>query len=280
MIAVLFKISLALFVAGNLLEMGLRLNPRQALKGLLNFHFVAHTLFWGFVVGPALAYVITLVVPLENHYAIGLILLGMAPGAPFLPMFIDKVKGDLGYTAAFMLIVSVATVIFMPFAVPLMIKGLTVSAWTIAKPLIIIILFPLAIGMLIFQFHETLAKKIQAVVKKIVLLITILVCILGILIYWRGIMNVAGSYAVASQGILFLILTTFPYWFGFGLRHEQKIVMSIGMATRNMGAALAPLLSIAEIDQRSIIMVVLVLPIMVLFGWLSIKWFGHSVSTG
>lgn len=280
MIAVLFKISLALFVAGNLLEMGLRLNPRQALKGLLNFHFVAHTLFWGFVVGPALAYVITLVVPLENHYAIGLILLGMAPGAPFLPMFIDKVKGDLGYTAAFMLIVSVGTVIFMPFAVPLMIKGLTVSAWTIAKPLIIIILFPLAIGMLIFQFHETLAKKIQAVVKKIVLLITILVCILGILIYWRGIMNVAGSYAVASQGILFLILTTFPYWFGFGLRHEQKIVMSIGMATRNMGAALAPLLSIAEIDQRSIIMVVLVLPIMVLFGWLSIKWFGHSVSTG
>lgn len=280
MIAVLFKISLAIFVAGNLLEMGLRLNPRQALKGLMNFYFVTHTLFWGFVVGPALAYVITLVVPLENHYAIGLILLGMAPGAPFMPMFIDKVKGDLGYTAAFMLIVSVGTVIFMPFAVPLMIKGLTVSAWTIAKPLIIIILFPLAIGMLIFQFHETLAKKIQAVVKKIVLLITILVCILGILIYWRGIMNVAGSYAVASQGILFLILTIFPYWFGLGLKHEQKIVMSIGMATRNMGAALAPLLSIAEVDQRSIIMVVLVLPIMVLFGWLSIKWFGHSVSTG
>lgn len=277
MIAVLFKISLALFVAGNLLEMGLRLNPRQALKGLMNFHFVAHTLFWGFVVGPALAYAITLVVPLEDHYAIGLMLLGMAPGAPFLPMFIDKVKGDLGYTAAFMLIVSVGTVIFMPFAVPLMIKGLTVSAWTIARPLIIIILFPLAIGMLILHFHETLAEKIQSVVKKIVMLITIVVCVLGILIYWRGIISVAGSYAVATQMILFLILTTFPYWFGFGLKHEQKIVMSIGMATRNMGAALAPLLSIAEIDQRSIIMVVLVLPIMVLFGWLSIKWFGHSV---
>ena len=275
MITVLFKISLAIFIAGNLLEMGLKLNPQQALLGLKNIHFVAHTLFWGFVVGPALAYAITLVIPLEHPYAIGLILLGMTPGAPFLPMFIDKVKGDLGYTAAFMLIVSVGTVIFMPFAVPLMIKGLTVTTWAIAKPLVIIILIPLSMGMLILHFFETLAVKIQKVVKNIVFVITFVVCVLGILIYWKGIISVAGSYALAAQIILFLILTTFTYWFGFGLKHEQKMVMSIGMSTRNMGAALAPLLSIEEIDQRSVIMVVLVMPIMVLFGWLSIKWFGH-----
>jgi len=275
MITVLFKISLAVFIAGNLLEMGLKLNPKQALLGLKNLHFVAHTLFWGFVVGPALAYAITLIIPLKHPYAIGLILLGMTPGAPFLPMFIDKVKGDLGYTAAFMLIVSVGTVIFMPFAVPLMIKGLTVTTWAIAKPLVIIILIPLSMGMLILHFFETLAVKIQKVVKNIVFVITFVVCVLGILIYWKGIISVAGSYALAAQIILFLILTTFTYWFGFGLKHEQKMVMSIGMSTRNMGAALAPLLSIEEIDQRSVIMVVLVMPIMVLFGWLSIKWFGH-----
>jgi len=275
MITVLFKISLAIFIAGNLLEMGLKLNPQQALLGLKNIHFVAHTLFWGFVVGPALAYAITLIIPLKHPYAIGLILLGMTPGAPFLPMFIDKVKGDLGYTAAFMLIVSVGTVIFMPFAVPLMIKGLTVTTWAIAKPLVIIILIPLSMGMLILHFFETLAVKIQKVVKNIVFVITFVVCVLGILIYWKGIISVAGSYALAAQIILFLILTTFTYWFGFGLKHEQKMVMSIGMSTRNMGAALAPLLSIEEIDQRSVIMVVLVMPIMVLFGWLSIKWFGH-----
>jgi BASS family bile acid:Na+ symporter len=50
------------------------------------------------------------------------------------------------------------------------------------------------------------------------------------------------------------------------LPHEQKIVLSAGMATRNIGAALAPLLSIAEMDQRAIIMVVLGFPVMVIFG--------------
>ncbi|MBK8752241.1 MAG: hypothetical protein IPL99_11620 [Candidatus Competibacteraceae bacterium] len=47
------------------------------------------------------------------------------------------------------------------------------------------------------------------------------------------------------------------------------------MSTRNLGAALAPLFSIAEIDQRAIIMVVLVLPMMVISALLATKWFGR-----
>jgi len=74
----LLKISLAIFIAGNLLEMGLRLNLRDALEGLRNVRFVAYTLLWGFILGPGLAYAITLIIPLEPPYALGLILFGMA----------------------------------------------------------------------------------------------------------------------------------------------------------------------------------------------------------
>lgn len=113
---ILLKISLVIFMAGNLLDMGLRLNPQEALRGFRNVRFVAYTLLWGFVLGPALAYAITQIIPLEYPYAAGFILLGMAPCAPFLPMIVEKAKGDLGYTAAFMLLTAVATVVFMPIA--------------------------------------------------------------------------------------------------------------------------------------------------------------------
>lgn len=275
MIETLFKISLAIFIAGNLLDMGLRLNPKQALRGLRNLHFVGYTLLWGFIVGPALAYIITLVIPLEYPYAIGLILLGLAPGVPFLPMIVSRVKGDLGYTAAFMLLVSVTTVIFMPIAVPLLVKGLTVSAWTIAKPLLMVMLVPLAIGMLILHFNKTLAVKIYSVVKKVTIVFTIIACTLCVVVYSNGLLELDLSWAAVALVIFFFILTTFPYWFGFGLGHEQKIVISIGLSTRNLGAALAPLLAVPQIDQRAIIMVGLGLPSMLLFGWLSIKWFGQ-----
>lgn len=277
-VLILLKISLVIFMAGNLLDMGLRLNPADAIRGLRNYRFVAHTLVWGFVIGPAVAYAITLIIPLAYPLAIGLILLGMAPSAPFVPAFVNKAKGDLGYTAAFMLLTAVGTIIFMPFAVPVMVKGLTVGPWAIAKPLIVVILIPLVIGMLILRYSATFAVKLQPVVKKITGLFTIATFILIIIVYGEGMLGIMGSLAITSQVIFFLILMPLTYWLGFGLKHAEKIVVSIGMSTRNLGAALAPLFSAAEIDQRAIIMVALGLPVMVLFAMLAVKLFGHPKS--
>ena len=69
-------------------------------------------------------------------------------------------------------------------------------------------------------------------------------------------------------------MTTGSYWLGFGLPTDRKIVLSAGMATRNLGAALAPLFAVPDFDQRATVMVVLGFPLMVLFALLSIRWFG------
>jgi BASS family bile acid:Na+ symporter len=279
LLTILLKISLVIFMAGNLLDMGLRLDPKDAVRGMRNVRFVAQTLVWGFVLGPALAYGITKLIPLDAPYAMGLILMGMTPCAPFLPMIVNKAKGDLGYTAAFMLLTAVGTVLFMPFAVPLMVKGLSVSAWTIANPLVVVILLPMAVGMLILRASRRTASGMQPFVKKATGLFTIATGILCVIVYGKGLLGTAGSFAVVSQLIFFAVVTTVPYWLGFGLQHEQKIVISAGMATRNLGAALAPLLALPEIDQRATIMVVLGLPLMVLFGMLAARWFGRPAST-
>jgi bile acid:Na+ symporter, BASS family len=276
----LLKIALVIFMAGNLLDMGLRLDPRDALRGLRNVRFVVYTLIWGFVIGPALAIAITRVLPLDHPYAIGLILMGMAPSAPFLPMIVSKANGDLGYTVAFMLLTAVGTVLFMPFAVPVMIEGLTVSAWAIAKPLLLIIFLPLAAGMAVLRLTRTGATTIQPIVKKLTGLATLATGVLCVVVYGKGLLGVPGTYALAAQLIFFFVLTAFSYWLGFGLPHEQKIVLSAGMATRNLGAALAPLFAIADIDQRAIVMVVLGLPVMVVFALLAAKWFGRGREAG
>ncbi len=44
---VLLEISLVIFMAGNLLDMGLRLKMSEALRGLRNVRFVAASLLWG-----------------------------------------------------------------------------------------------------------------------------------------------------------------------------------------------------------------------------------------
>jgi BASS family bile acid:Na+ symporter len=270
------KISLIFFMAGNLMDMGLKLNLDDAIRGMRNVKFVIYTLVWGFVIGPAVAYLITLVIPLDKPIALGLILMGMAPCAPFVPVFVTKAKGDLGYTAVYMFLVAVGTIIFMPLAVPFMTEGLSVSAWAIAKPLIIMILIPLLIGMMVRKYSVSAADKIQPIVKKITMVFTIIVFVTLIIIYYKGIINVMGSLAIASQLVFFGILTIFSYLLGFGLKYEEKIVLSIGNSTRNLGAAIAPLFAVAAVDGRAIIMVVLSLPVMIVFPILAIKLFGKN----
>lgn len=276
----LLKLALVVFLAGNLLDMGLRLNPQEALRGLRNVRFVAYTVIWGFVLVPALAVAIPLVIPLDPAYATGLVLLGMTPCAPFLPAMVARARGDMGFTAAFMFITAVGTVLFMPVAVPLLVNGLTVSTWAIAKPLVVLILLPLAVGMAVLQIWPAAAAKVQPVVKRITGLSAIATAVLCIVVYGKGLLGVAGQLAIFSQLVFFSIVAAGTYWCGVGLRHDQRIVLSTGMTTRNVGAAVAPLLSAPGIDPRATIMVVLGLPMMVLVAWLSAKWFGRRAAAG
>jgi bile acid:Na+ symporter, BASS family len=274
----LFKISLAIFMAGSLFEMGLKVSLPDALRGLRSIPFVVYTLVWSFVLVPALAYAITLVVPLESPYAIGLILLGMAPCAPFVPLLVEKAKGDLGFTAAFMLLASVGTVLCMPFTVPILAKGLTASAWAIAKPLLIVVLLPMAVGLVIRHKSDPLASKMLPFVKKAAGISGLIWGVLCLIIYGKSLLGVAGSFAVASELIFFGIVCIGTYKLGLGLQDEQKIVLSIGVTTRNLGACLTPLLSVPDMDERATLMIVLALPIMVIVTMLATKWFGRHAS--
>ncbi len=185
-------------MAGNLLDMGLRLNIKDALRGLENSRFVLLSLFWGFVFGPAVAYLIARIMPLDAPYALGLVLMGMTPCAPFLPMIAGKAKADLGYTAAFMLLTAVGTIAFMPLAIPFLAKGMSISAWAIAKPLIAIILLPLVVGMAILRVSPPAAGKLQPLVKKITLLFTVSTMVASLVNFGEDMLGVVGSFAVIS----------------------------------------------------------------------------------
>jgi BASS family bile acid:Na+ symporter len=202
--------------------------------------------------------------------------MGMTPCAPFLPKLTNKAKGDIGYTSAFMLLTSVLMVVYVPFAVPLMVKGLTVGVLEIARPLLVYVFLPLAAGVVFMQALPVLATKIQPWVRKITLIITIILIILNFIVYGKGLIGVAGSLAVASQLIFFFILAASAFWLSFGLKREQKIVLSLGMTTRNIGVAIAPLFVAVAIDEKATVMLLLGFILMIIFSLLAVNWFTHT----
>jgi BASS family bile acid:Na+ symporter len=63
---------------------------------------VAISLLVDWLLDPAFPWLLTRLLPIHPAYADGLLLIGLAPAAPFLPMMVRRAGGDLGYTAAFM----------------------------------------------------------------------------------------------------------------------------------------------------------------------------------
>jgi bile acid:Na+ symporter, BASS family len=253
----LLDVTLAVFMIGNMLDMGLRLDARQALRDLRDLRFLLASLLWGFVVLPALAWGLAHLLPLEPAYATGLVLLGMAPCAPFLPPMVDKARGDLGYTAAFMLLSVLAIVAYMPLAVPRLTSGLSADAWTIARPLLLLLLLPLALGLALQRRSAALAARLHPWVKKLTGIDTAVMLVLCVVVYGEGFVSLLGSYVIGAQLVFFAAATLLPYRLRFGLPQEQRVVLSLGLATRNLGAAFAPLFAVPGADQRSVVVVAL-----------------------
>ena len=209
-----------------------------------------------------------------------MILLGMAPCAPFLPMMVEKARGDLAYAAAFMLLASVVTVVYMPLAVPVLVKGFTADAWTIAKPLLLFLMVPLAIGIVIQRASESVTARLEPIVKKTTGINTILMLALCVVVYGKDFISAVGSYAFGTQILFFLVATAATYGLSFGLPQAQKSVLALGMSTRNLGAAFAPLFAVADIDQRAIVMVAIGVPMQTIASLLAAHWFARRASTG
>jgi BASS family bile acid:Na+ symporter len=169
-----------------------------------------------------------------------------------------------------MMLALTTTVVFMPMAAPTL-TGLTVGAWAIAKPLLVVVLLPMVAGTAIVRASAAAATRVQPVVRGLTVVSTLAMIALCVVLYGEGMLASFGSLALLSQFVFFSLVTTLPYWLGFGLPHEQKVVISAGMATRNLGAALAPLLAVENSDPRATIMIVLGIPTMVIFAYVATK---------
>ena len=153
------KPSVVAFMVGNLLAIGLETDVKAALAPLGDVRFVVTATLLDWLFCPALAWLITRLLPIAQPYAVGLLLIGLAPAAPFLPMMVRRAGGDMAYTAAFMLVAAIGTVLLMPLAVPLIVPGLSVDPWTVAKPLVALLFLPMAAGIAVKTVAPFLAAR-------------------------------------------------------------------------------------------------------------------------
>jgi BASS family bile acid:Na+ symporter len=230
-------ISGLLFVVTSMLAMSLSLSLQQMTQPLKNARLVILALLANFVLVPLLAYAITKVIPLDQSLQIGVILLGTAAGAPFIPKLVQGAKGNVPYAVGLMFLIMVVTIFYLPFILPLLLPGVEVNPWDIAKSLIATMLVPLVIGMLIKSHSPDVADHWAPVMNKISSLSVLILLVVGLGLNISNILSFIGTLGIGAMVLLIVGSLVIGLLLG-GRDPGVRSAMGLSTANRNGAAAL------------------------------------------
>ena len=244
------------FVVSSMLAMGAGLTIPQIAEPLRNARLVVLALLANFVLMPLGAIALAKLLWLDESFAIGLLLLGCAAGAPFLPKLAELAKGNLAFAVGAMVLLMVVTVGYLPIVLPLLLPGITVNAWEIARSLLLLMLLPLAIGIALKTRYGELAARVKPVLDWISNVSLILLVCLITAANIDKVVQVFGTRAILA-GLLFIVMGLGAGWLLGGPSADTKRVMALGTGQRNIAAALV-VASQSFSDAKVVVMVIVV----------------------
>ena len=243
-------VAMLCFVVSSMLAIGAGLTVSQILEPLRNVRLVVLALLANFVVMPLGALALAKVLGLDEPFGVGLLLLGCAAGAPFLPKLAELAKGNLAFAVGAMVLLMVVTVAYLPIVLPLLLPGVTVQPWDIARSLLLLMLLPLVIGLALKARYGDLAARVKPVLDwisniSLILLIALITAA-----------NVFGTLGILA-GLLFIALGLVTGWLLGGSNTDTKRVMALGTGQRNIAAALV-VATQSFSDPKVVVMVIVV----------------------
>jgi len=234
------SVAMLAFVLSSMLAMGLNLTVGQIITPLRNVRLVTLSLLVNFVLMPLAATGLATLLRLDEPLGIGLLLLGSAAGAPFLPKLAQIAKGNLAFGVGLMVLLMVITVGYLPLVLPLL----------------LLMLLPLAGALVVRARFAEVAARTKPVLDRLSNLSLILLVLLITVANVNNVLAVFGTRGILA-GLLFIAIGFVLGWFLGGPDINTRRVLALGTAQRNIAAALV-VGSQSFSDPKVVVMVVVV----------------------
>jgi predicted Na+-dependent transporter len=233
---VLLNVAIAVFIAGVLFTAGLEVTFAQVLEPMKNAGLVTRALVANLVVVPLLVFGMSIYVPLERSYMIGVLLYGFAAGAPYTPKLVAVAGGDVPNSIAATMLLTVLTILYMPVVLPWLVPGTAIGVWEIAKPLLLQMFVPLVIGLGIRHSSDAVATKLHRPANLIVNLSALTFLVLALVLHWEELAAIVGTGTVTAAIAVTVAGFGVGYLFGPG-RVKGRVTLGLITTARNIGAA-------------------------------------------
>lgn len=249
-------VAMLVFVISSMVAMGLDLTVGQIIAPLRNARLVVLSLLVNFVLMPLGALALAVLLRLDQPLGVGLLLLGAAAGAPFLPKLAQIAKGNLAFGVGLMVLLMVVTVGYLPLVLPSLLPGVTVNPAQIARSLFLLMLLPLAGALAVKAYFADVAARTKPLLDRLSNLGLIVLVLLITVVNVNNVLAVFGTRGILA-GLLFIAIGFVIGWLLGGPDTSNRRVLALGTAQRNIAAALV-VGSQSFSDPKVVVMVVVV----------------------
>jgi BASS family bile acid:Na+ symporter len=244
------------FVVSSMMAMGVGFTVRQLIDALRDMRLVLLALLSNFVAMPLGALALDKMLELDEPLGVGLLLLGTAAGAPFLPKLTELAKGNLPFAVGIMVLLAIGTVVYLPLVLPLLLPGINVDSKKIAGWLFLLTLLPLASGLALRAWHGELAARVKPVLDWVCNVSLVPMVLLLAVANIDKILHIFGTRGILA-GFLLIALGFGVGWMLGGPGLDTRRALALGTGQRNIAAALV-VANESFSDPSVVIMVIVV----------------------
>ena len=188
---------------------------------------------------PIIAFVLVKLWPISPELAVGVMIIAAAPGGVTSNILTSFAKGDVALSISLTAIISLLSVITIPFIVVLSLSLLGVeniskdiSLVSMALNMFLIVTVPVILGMLFRKFASNAAIKFESVAKKVSAVLFVIVLLGAILAEKENIVSYfaqAGLITLILNVVMMIVAFYVAQIMGTGIAQKKCIAIECGL---------------------------------------------------
>lgn len=206
LLTALFNAGIAISIVATVLSLGLMFTVGQLVQPLRRVGLVVVVVVANVVVMPALAWGIAAVLPIDAVYVDGLVLATLGAGTAAALKAAQLAKGaDLALAVSLVVVLQLVNIVAVPVWAGQVVSGASLSAWSIVQDLLLLVLIPLAVGLVARVRYSEHAAEWQGGLVKVANLALVIALASGITVNWDVIVDLVGSWVLVASVVIIAV---------------------------------------------------------------------------
>jgi predicted Na+-dependent transporter len=190
-----------IYVVSAMLALGLGQTVAQIFRPLRNVRLTLSTVMASYIILPLLAALTARLFGLESGLRFGLVLFAMSAGAEVGPLLTATSKANVKLSAGILVLSLGITIVYLPLMLGVFLPDVHFDVKHLLLKLFLTIVAPLLLGLFIRSRWENLAHTAEKYLHLISRIFVIAVTVILILLYYKPILGLFGSYAILAAFI-------------------------------------------------------------------------------